>query len=68
MKEGSTSPSDAEEVTGEDMPMTSRELESVAQTLVATGKGILAADETSPTLTKRFDTLGIPSTEESRRT
>src|SRR5262249_11533998 len=32
------------------------------------GKGILAADETVPTLTKRFDTLGIQSTERSRRT
>ena len=48
--------------------MTSRDLEAVAQTLVAEGKGILAADETVPTLTKRFDTLGIRSTEESRRT
>ena len=37
-------------------------------TLVADGKGILAADETVPTLTKRFDTLGIQSTEQSRRT
>jgi fructose-bisphosphate aldolase class I len=47
--------------------MTSPGLESLAQTLVADGKGILAADETSPTLTKRFDVLGIPSTEQSRR-
>jgi fructose-bisphosphate aldolase class I len=47
--------------------MTSRDLESVAQMLVAEGKGILAADETIPTLTKRFDTLGIKSTEQSRR-
>jgi fructose-bisphosphate aldolase class I len=43
------------------------DLESVAATLVASGKGILAADETVPTLTKRFDALGIQSTEESRR-
>ena len=48
--------------------MTSSDLENVAQTLVAEGKGILAADETVPTLTKRFDALGIPSTEQSRRT
>ena len=48
--------------------MTSRDLESVALTLVSEGKGILAADETIPTLTKRFDTLGIQSTEQSRRT
>jgi fructose-bisphosphate aldolase class I len=48
--------------------MTSRGLESVVQTLVAEGKGILAADETIPTLTRRFDTLGIRSTEQSRCT
>jgi fructose-bisphosphate aldolase class I len=46
----------------------SHELESIAATLVADGKGILAADETVPTLTKRFDTLEIKSTEQSRRT
>jgi fructose-bisphosphate aldolase class I len=48
--------------------MTSQNLESVAESLVADGKGILAADETTPTLTKRFDTLGIKSTEQTRRT
>jgi fructose-bisphosphate aldolase class I len=48
--------------------MTSGDLERVALTLVAEGKGILAADETVPTLTRRFDTLGIQSTEQSRRT
>jgi fructose-bisphosphate aldolase class I len=41
--------------------------ESTARTLVADGKGILAADETPATLTKRFDALGIRSTAESRR-
>jgi fructose-bisphosphate aldolase, class I len=46
----------------------SQVLKSVAEALVADGKGILAADETVPTLTKRFDTLGIRSTEQSRRT
>src|SRR4029450_13662332 len=45
----------------------SHDLESVALTLVAEGKGILAADETVPTLTRRFDTLGTHSTEQSRR-
>src|SRR4030095_9128325 len=40
----------------------------IAAALVASGKGILAADETVPTLTKRIDTLGIQSTEQSRRT
>jgi fructose-bisphosphate aldolase, class I len=48
--------------------MTSGDLERVALTLVADGKGILAADETVPTLTRRFDTLGIRSTEQSRCT
>jgi len=48
--------------------MTSRDLESVARALVKEGRGILAADETIPTLTRRFDALGISSTEHSRRT
>jgi fructose-bisphosphate aldolase class I len=42
-------------------------LESVAATLVADGKGILAADESVATLSRRFDALGIESTEQSRR-
>ena len=46
----------------------SHDLGSTAEALVANGKGILAADETVPTLTKRFDALGIQSTEQSRRT
>ena len=48
--------------------MMSRDLESNAATLVVDGRGILAVDETVPTLTRRFDALGIPSTEQSRRT
>jgi fructose-bisphosphate aldolase class I len=48
--------------------MTGHDLESVARTLVADGKGILAADETVGTITKRFDALQIRSTPESRRT
>jgi fructose-bisphosphate aldolase class I len=48
--------------------MASGELERVALTLVADGEGILAADESVPTLTRRFDILGIQSTEQSRRT
>jgi fructose-bisphosphate aldolase class I len=42
-------------------------LEQAAQLLVAEGKGILAADETVPTLTKRFAALKIESTPDSRR-
>jgi fructose-bisphosphate aldolase, class I len=48
--------------------MNSNDTASTARTLIAEGKGILAADETPGTLTKRFDALGIRSTEESRRT
>jgi fructose-bisphosphate aldolase class I len=43
------------------------ELESTARALLAPGKGILAADESFPTIGKRFKELGIESTEESRR-
>jgi len=43
------------------------DLERTARALVSRGKGILAADETVPTLTKRFDALRIPSTPSSRR-
>lgn len=43
-------------------------LESTAQALVASGTGILAADESLPTIGKRFAALAIPSTEENRRT
>ena len=43
------------------------DLESTAAGLVADGKGILAADETPKTLTKRFDALSIHSTPHTRR-
>ena len=46
--------------------MTSYDLGRIALALVANGKGILAADETVPTLTKRFDTLRIQSTAQGR--
>ncbi|HEV8073765.1 MAG TPA: class I fructose-bisphosphate aldolase, partial [Opitutaceae bacterium] len=42
-------------------------LESTAQALLAPGKGILAADESFPTIWKRFKEFNIPSTEENRR-
>ena len=45
----------------------SQDLASIAATLVADGKGILASDESVATLTRRFDPLGIQSTEQSRR-
>jgi fructose-bisphosphate aldolase class I len=43
------------------------DLYATAQALIARGKGILAADETPKTLGRRFETLGIASTDESRR-
>ena len=42
-------------------------LEEIASYIVSDGKGILAADESNPTCTKRFDTIGVESTEETRR-
>ena len=42
-------------------------LNAVAQKLVEPGKGILAADESEPTIAKRFAKIGLPSTEELRR-
>ena len=48
--------------------MTTTDLGRIAQSLVASGKGILAADETVPTITKRLDALRIESTPDSRRT
>src|SRR5256885_11694241 len=47
--------------------MKNENLESVARKLVAGGKGILAADESSPTIEKRLKSIGVPSTEENRR-
>ena len=43
------------------------DLERVAAAMVAGGKGILAADESSGTIKKRFDKIGLDSTEEARR-
>ena len=42
-------------------------LEQVAQAMVATGRGILAADESSGTIKKRFDSIKAESTADSRR-
>ncbi len=42
-------------------------LADIAQAMVAPGKGILAADESSGTIKKRFDKIGVTSTEDTRR-
>jgi fructose-bisphosphate aldolase class I len=43
------------------------DLEATARELVAPGKGILAADESTSTIKKRFDSIDLESTEETRR-
>lgn len=47
--------------------MTAQSLAAIAQAMVAPGKGILAADESSGTIKKRFDAIRLESTEENRR-
>ena len=42
-------------------------LSEIASYIVSDGKGILAADESNPTCTKRFDSIGVESTEDNRR-
>jgi len=49
------------------MQATMAELESVARALMAPGKGTLAADESTGSITKRFDAVGLESTPEARR-
>jgi len=45
----------------------SERLEDIAAAMVAPGKGILAADESTGTIKKRFDSINVESTEENRR-
>src|SRR3954465_12673789 len=47
--------------------MAHTELYETAKALVAEGKGILAADESDSTIKKRFDSIGLESTEDNRR-
>ena len=47
--------------------MKTESLETIAKKLVAPGKGILAADESSGTIEKRLKGINVPSTEENRR-
>ena len=44
-----------------------QELNAIARSIVADHKGVLAADESTGTIKKRFDSIGVESTEESRR-
>ncbi len=45
----------------------SERLEDIAQAMVAPGKGILAADESTSTIKKRFDAIGLANSEDARR-
>ncbi|MGH8596878.1 MAG: class I fructose-bisphosphate aldolase, partial [Gammaproteobacteria bacterium] len=47
--------------------MSAQELAATAAAMVAKGKGILAIDESTGTIKKRFDSIGIESNEENRR-
>jgi len=47
--------------------MAGHDLHETARAIVADGKGILAADESSGTIKKRFDSIGVESTEQNRR-
>ena len=47
--------------------MTMTDIIATARALVAPGKGILAADESTRTITRRFDSIGVESTERTRR-
>ena len=47
--------------------MAFHELERIAGQIVADGKGILAADESTGTIKKRFDSIGVESTEQTRQ-
>jgi fructose-bisphosphate aldolase class I len=47
--------------------MSAQELIATAKAMIAEGKGLLAMDESNPTCNKRFEKVGIPQTEEARR-
>ena len=57
----------AETAKGRRALMAAPELNEIARAIVADHKGILAADESSGTIKKRFDSIGVESTEEKRR-
>src|SRR2546429_4201639 len=51
----------------EEVVMNLAELNKVAEAMVAPGRGILAADESSGTIKKRFDAIGVESAADTRR-
>ena len=48
-------------------PALQKELSDIAQYIVAPGKGILAADESTATVGKRFTDIGVENNEDNRR-
>lgn len=47
--------------------MSDRDLNAIARAIVANGRGVLAADESTGTIKKRFDSIGVVNTEDHRR-
>ena len=47
--------------------MAVQELNTIARAIVADNKGVLAADESTSTIEKRLDSIGVESTEDNRR-
>ena len=47
--------------------MSIKELQATIKDIAISGRGILAADESTPTCKKRFDSIGVESTEENRQ-
>ena len=45
----------------------SQQLQNTVRDLLGGGKGLLAADESTGTITKRFEAVGVESTEDNRR-
>ena len=52
---------------GAEITMDTNSLEKIAKDLVAPGKGVLAADESNGTMSKRLEAVGIEPSEENRR-
>lgn len=48
-------------------PELKEELRTIAQQIVAPGRGILAADESTATIGKRFQDINVENTEDNRR-
>ena len=65
VKETANQPDDPGFANLEEVAINLSELNEVAEAMVAPGRGILAADESTGTIKKRFDALGVESTEDT---